>query len=562
MKKILLIIFILTGEIIVNAQVVFEPLDHEVYNFLDILSQKGVIELDDIMKPLPRKYIYEKLKEAEKNNSELTDLEKQELKYYEKEYFFESKFAGDTTSYKKSPNFVGKDEAGRLRLFSYGDNNFKLDVSPILGYQLTLPGNERNTNTWNGIYGYGYFSNFLGYSMDVRVHNESGSYLDEYKYFTPEEGVIPSTRGNLKQHENSIDYSEVQGMASVDWGWGDFVFAKDYITYGYAKSGDVILSNKAPSYPYVRLDLHPVSWLKFHYFHAFLASDVIDSVNFNAGQRDIYRNKYFAWHSLVVTPTKGLDLSIGESIVYADRLEPLYMIPFMFYFLADDFLNNRPNTFKQGDANSQIFFTVSSRDQIKNTHLYGTMFIDELTLAGITGVVFSDNHTTGGLFDSPRNRTQVAGTIGASVTDLPINNLTTTIEYTRINPFVYQHHDPAQTYENANYLMGDWIGPNADLVYLDLNYRFIRGLQLDVWGQYIRKGSDSDSLQYANFQPPFLYGLDTHYQYFGINLKYEPIHEFHVTLGYTNELESDQQDDLLYIGTRTNTFIFSIYYGL
>jgi hypothetical protein len=561
MKRILLVILILAAGIVLRAQVVFEPLDHNVYSFLDILSQKGVIELDDIMKPLPRKYIYKKLTEAEKNISELSNLEKQELKYYEKEYFFEEKLTGDTTEYKKKTNILGRDEAGRYRLFSYADKLFKIDLSPILGYQLTLPGNYRNTNTWNGFYVYGYLSDFLGYSMDVRVHDESGTYLDTYKYFTPEEGIIPSTRTDLKRHENSIDYSEVKGMVSADWGWGDFVLAKDYITYGYAQSGQLILSNKAPSYPYIRLDLHPVSWLRFHYFHAFLASDVIDSLNFNADHRDIYRNKYFAWHSLVVTPTKGLDLSIGESVIYADRLEPVYMIPFMFYFLADDFISNRMEG-NIGDANSQLFMSVSSRNHIKNTHIYGTFFIDELTLAGVTGVLFSNNRTKGNLFTSPRNRTQIGGTIGASVTDIPISNLTTTLEYTRINPFVYQHHDPAQTYTNAGYLMGDWIGPNSDLIYLNLNYRIIRGLQVNAWGEYIRKGSDSDSLQYADRQPSFLYGLNHHYQYFGLSLKYEPIHELHITASYNNYLVSDQQDDLSYIGTRTNTFSFSIYYGL
>jgi hypothetical protein len=556
MKKLLISVFILSVLITLKAQVVMEPLDHDIYNFLDILSQKGVIELDDVLKPLPRKYIYQKLQEAKQNVNQLTDLEKQELNYYEKEYFFERKLAGDTTTYKKNPNFIGKDEAGRYRFFSFGNKMFKVDVSPILGYQLTLPGDKRNVNTWNGFYTYGYFSDYLGYSMDVRVHNESGSYLDENKYFTPKEGIISSY-----VYDNSIDYSEVKGMVSADWGWGDFIFAKDFITYGYAQSGNLILSNKAPSFPYIRLDLQPVSWLKFHYFHAWLASDVIDSLNFNAGYRNIYRNKFLAWHSLVVTPAKGFDISLGESVVYADQVEPIYLMPFMFYFLADDYLSNRYPA-DRGDANSQGFFTISSRNFIENTHLYGTLFIDELTLAGVTGYVLSNNKTTGALFDSPHNRTEAGATLGVSVTDLPVDNLTLTAEYTRINPFVYQHHDPAQTYTNAGYIMGDWIGPNSDLVYLDLNYRIIRGLEFDAWGEYIRKGSDSDSLQYAEVQPPFLYGLNHHYQYFGLNLKYEPIHELHINASYSNYLVSDQQDDQSYIGTRTNTFSFSIYYGL
>jgi hypothetical protein len=561
MKKFFALIIIIWLVIPLTAQVVFEPLDHEVYDFLDILGQKGIIELNDLIKPLSRKYIFEKLREADKAEDKLTSLEKQELKYYEKEYFFEDKLDGDTTQYKKSPNFLGRDEAGRFRLFSYGNPTFKIAVSPIIGYQLTFPKNERNVNSWDGFYAYGYLSDFLGYSMDVRGHNESGSYVDPFKYFTTEEGIIPSDKYDLNIHENSFDYSEVKGMVSAGWSWGDVVFAKDFITYGYAQSGNLVLSDKAQSFPYIRVDLHPISWLKFYYFHAFLASDVIDSVNYNAGMRDIYRNKYFAWHSLVVTPAKGLDLSIGESVVYADRLEPLYLMPFMFYFLADDFISNRIEG-RVGDANSQIFLSISSRDHVKNTHLYGTIFIDELTLAGLTGSVLSSNKTTGTVFGSSRDRTQLGFTLGASITDLPIDNLTLTTEYTRINPYVYEHHDPAQTYTNAGYLLGDWIGPNADLAYLDLNYRILRGLQIDLWGEYIRKGSENDSLQYADVQPPFLYGLDSHYTYLGMNLKYEPIHELNITAGFRSNLNADEQDDGSYLSTRTNIFSFSIYYGM
>ena len=36
-------------------------------------------------------------------------------------------------------------------------------------------------------------------------------------------------------------------MVSIDWGWGNAVVAKDFIEYGYAKSGNLVLSNKAPS---------------------------------------------------------------------------------------------------------------------------------------------------------------------------------------------------------------------------------------------------------------------------------------------------------------------------
>jgi hypothetical protein len=36
--------------------------------------------------------------------------------------------------------------------------------------------------------------------------------------------------------------------------------------WGSGVSGQIILSDKAPSFPYIKLELEPVSWLKFVYF--------------------------------------------------------------------------------------------------------------------------------------------------------------------------------------------------------------------------------------------------------------------------------------------------------
>ena len=54
------------------AQVAYEPFDSEIYNFLEKLSSKGIIEINDLVKPLPRKYIYEKLIQVQNNSVNLT----------------------------------------------------------------------------------------------------------------------------------------------------------------------------------------------------------------------------------------------------------------------------------------------------------------------------------------------------------------------------------------------------------------------------------------------------------------------------------------------------------
>jgi hypothetical protein len=111
--------------------------------------------------------------------------------------------------------------------------------------------------------------------------------------------------------------------------------------------------------------------------------------------------------------------------------------------------------------------------------------------------------------------------------------------------------------------MGHWMGHNSDLFYMDLSYRFLRGLKADVWWAYIRKGSSDYSDQYTvNFQPDFLFGLRTNYKYFGFNLKYELIHELNFEVRYKMTETSSEQTDGSFIDDKINEFAFSIYYGL
>ena len=181
--------------------------------------------------------------------------------------------------------------------------------------------------------------------------------------------------------------------------------------------------------------------------------------------------------------------------------------------------------------------------------MYGTLFIDELTING--------------LFNPEEERNQVGFTLGGSVVDLPIDNLTLTAEYSKLYPFVYDHAIQTQTYENLSYVMGHWMGNNADQIYGSIRYRFLRGLETSVWARYIRKGEAGDILdQSIQPQPPFLFGLRTNFTYLGAMVKYEFIHELFLKIRYQYMKTSQQQEDLSFINKTVNEFHFAIYYGM
>lgn len=526
------------------AQVVYEPLHRDIYGYLSRISQKGLIEYDDLIRPLTRKYIANKLLEIKNNSDKLTSLEKDELEFYLTDFGREIDLVQKKEIESSSLSYLGKDQYGRIRAFSYRDNLFSLNVSPIAGGTFGSRDEKSYRHRWSGLYFYGNLS-WLGFSFDFRDNNEVGETIDIAKSFTP----VTGTHTRFPK-PNSIEYAEAKTVLGLDWSWGSFSFGRDFMEWGYGKSGLLVLSQKAPSFPFLRLDIQPVDWLSFNYFHAFLSSDVVDSQKtyFESlgGKRIIFRDKYLASHTLTIRPFKGLSLALGESVVYSDKLEFSYLFPLMFFRINDHNLSRQRN---EAGSNSQFFFNVSSRNHLPNTHLYGTIFIDEITIAN--------------LFDKQGQRNQVGFSLGASVTDLSLNNLTLHLEYTKIYPFVYTHYIPTQTYQHASYRLGHWMGHNADQIFASINYRIIRGLQTEFYIQYIRKGDEGQIIQqYVQPQPPFLFGLRNNYSYFGGEIKYEIIHELFARLIFQQNKIERQQTDLSFTNKTLNEFYFSLYYGL
>jgi hypothetical protein len=534
-----------------HAQVVYEPLYEDVYNFLRRISQKGIIEFDDLIRPLPRAYISKKLSEADSLSSQLTSLERDELEFFLKDYYHERWLSEGNNKQTEHLDYFGHDPADRWRMFSYGGDGFKINADLILGAEIGYVKDAKQTHFWNGIYSYGYIYDVLGFSFDFRDNTESGTTIDKTKIFTPETGVVARTDMNTYQYSpDKMEYSEAKMMLATDWKWGSLAAGKEFIEWGYGDNGLLVMSQKAPSFPLIRLDINPVEWLSFNYFHAWLSSDVVDTTSLypteNGDYRFSFREKYLASHTLTIKPTRGLDISIGESIIYADQLEFLYLIPITFFRLADHYLSRQANS---AGSNSQFFAQVSSKGHIKNTHLYGTLFIDEFTIDGIG--------------DPETEKTQIGFTLGSSVTDLLLDNLTIKLDYSKIYPYVYQHYINTTTFESNSYVMGHWMNNNADQVFGSLKYRFIRGLEALVWARYIRQGERADeSQQFELPQPPFLFGLRTNYTYLGGQIKFEILHDLFARANYQYLKTSKQQEDLSFIDETNHEFYFAVYYGL
>jgi hypothetical protein len=247
-------------------------------------------------------------------------------------------------------------------------------------------------------------------------------------------------------------------------------------------------------------------------------------------------------------PWKGLNLSVGNSIVYSDQnLNPLYFIPFLFFNAVDAVKNNYDN---DAGSNSQLFFNISSRN-LRHVHLYVSLFIDEWK--------------TQRLFD-PELHNFTSLKVGFKVDDLWLRNVSLIAEYTRTQPMTYKHFIPSATFASNDFTMGHYLKDNSEEIFLQIAWRPYRGLMVSgSWTQAIR-GEDIPYDYNAGYpvdQIPFIQNKTWQCNSLELTARFEYTSNGYFFMRY---LHSEQTglpgyQPLLFTGTR-DTFCTGICIGL
>lgn len=544
-KKIIIFVFITVN--IVTAQSVYEPVyNNEVYDFLRHLNLKGKITFNPEVTPLPRMQIAEKLLELNIKRSELTEVENSRLDFFLKEYFDEtSRLKSDSDGIESG--FFKSSGKQRLRFYNYSSRSFSISIDPVLGLNFGNNYGGDYRHRWNGAGFFGYLGDNWGFSMDFRDNEERGKNLDSVKTFTPSSGINRMITG-----DNYFEYSEVNAMLSYSWSSGAISIGKEHINWGSAAGGKLIMSDKAPSFPMIRLDVQPLDWLRFTFIHGWLHSGITDSTAFRTSlveNRDSYSPvpKFIAAHLISADITDELTVSIGESMIYGDELEPLYLIPVMFFRLADHYLADRESN--TGD-NAQLFADVSYKIPSLRSGLYSSVFIDELSITNLL---------------KGKNLSAVAFTLGGMIADPVIPNSSFTVEYTRLNPFVYMNSDPVHLYTNHGYQLGHWIGSNGDQLFASYTQYLSAQLKFNVEMKYVRKGqTELPEQQYRLPYPSFLYGARLSQMLLDFSVRYEFIHSLVAEAYYQYRKTEDEEAGRVFefVKGRKNSFGLKLYYGL
>ena len=457
------LIISLLSSVLIYSQDIPEHISYtRIYDFLDELAGDGFIEINSVAKPYSRTFITEKLLQAQTQNNLLNKRQQKDL------IFFLNDFALEQNNLPDTHLNLWKNELSKAAFiqpaFHYRDTLFRARITPILGMHITHNNNGNIIKRWYGAE----FQAMMGKNLSVygslRDISFEGpllarpQYLNDFPGCEYKESMAAAGGG---------DFSDSRGGIKYAWRWGSVGLVKDNVIWGDNYHGSNILSGRSPSFPMLTLHLKPAKWFEMQYFHGWLVSNVLDSTRYyidNLGAKQFrMANKFIAANMFTISPVRKLNISVGNSIIYAEpNVQAAYFIPIAFYKSLDHTLTKGLAIENQ---NSQVFFNLSSRN-IKHLHLYSSVYVDEVSFSRF-------------LPSNPQNN-PISYKIGANLTNLPFQNLSITGEFTRSNIINYKHSIPVLTWASNGYNLGSYLDDNSQEIYLALRYKPIRGLDLNL----------------------------------------------------------------------------------
>lgn len=512
----LFLFFIIINITLGLSQEVPHPVNNPgVYEFLDELANLNIISINSSIKPFSRQFIAERLKEAIDKKEKLNNRQKKELDFY-------------LLDFGKELN-EGKNWKRRKDLFYYKDSLFSFNINIIAGAELFHNFSD-NAKYWrNGAEARGYIGKW-GFYASLRDNHEK-PLLGRPGYLTKRDG------GHIK---GTTDWSEMTGGVTYSWKWGNAGLVKERQQWGNNYNGSNIFGGNNPSFVQIALQLNPVKWFSFSYFHGWLNSMVVDSADsywvtnsYGTDFREVYHKKYIAANMFTFIPIRGLYISAGNSIIYNDEnVNPAYLIPLFFYKSVDHSLTSGID-----NMNSQLYFDISSR-QIRKLHLYGTLFIDELSVSRIS-------------MASQWNFLSYKA--GFRTSDFPFRNISLTTEFTYTYPLTFQHYVPTLTFETSGYNLGHYLRDNSREWYSSIDFRPFRTMNISFFLSDAIRGPDYTSAGGSRLGNPPLISEEWHQTFYGLKAGFQIINDLFIWASISkNEITGNKTwSPAFFYGSRT-----------
>lgn len=431
--------FIFAMMIFVNAhaQSVSVPIGHPVYDFLERLEAYNIFSpLALRVQPVSRAEVFDMLHHADSLlTNYLTSAEHSSLQRY----------LGEFTDPAISAPAARNAEPHLLRL-EEGDSQIFVDALATQEFEFRRGGTtgEKNlSRTLGGVRLRGTLSGSLGIFLEGTNTLERGA-DDSLEVFRPDAGAPVTLSGSSAFKD--------QAMAAFYFRlpWARFEIGRNQLSWGSSPATQLSLNRRNLPVDLLRLQ---VTWrlFQFTYVHANLRAD---------------RSRYFAGHRLDVALGKRGRAGIYEGVIYGGRdVEFQYLNPLMPYHTAEHLLGDRDNNVLGID------FTFYPQ---RGKKIYGEVFVDDLSLEFPIGTYWGN---------------KLAYLFGILVVrPLGWRDADMRVEYTRVDPFVYTHHDSVNVYAHSGESLGSRLGPNADRLSIALAYQPHRDVRFTATYLHDRKG--------------------------------------------------------------------------
>ena len=441
---------------------VYVPLEHWVYRFVERLEAQGrAAGRADGIKPYSRQKIIELLDDVDKKyRPELSPIEWGELDLLRREFDREHEQA--LIHYRARGGAVFADVLARQQTDRF--SGWGRSAAEVV-YRHRGGGIVR-----------GRIGRHVGFRMAFEQVREQGSRRYAYRHDLYERRIdLPQLKGHAADfHEGTAYVKFAVGPVEVQLG-------KDEALWGPAPEQNLGLGNNAPSFNMIRLQSR-FGAVKLVSISAELrpcpnrpdsplcvgTADSAATYAVNGMVRLLDRQKYLAAHRLEIALTPWLDLGFQEVVVYGDRgLEPSYVNPLMFYWAAQSHLGDKDNLLLGLDLDihpgrGRRYYLAYLVDDLKKARIFSDDFANKFSLQA--GMLWVDP-------------------LGWADSELRA-------EYVRIEPWLYSHRFPINTFRHFDSPLGHALAPNSDQWQVGLTKRAARDVEFAVHVTRSRHGDN------------------------------------------------------------------------
>jgi hypothetical protein len=460
------------------------PIDHWGYRFIERFETKGVLHgLGDGIKPFSRGEMaiaLDRVRRAVAQGYGLSRVESSQLTRLLDEFEDELPSA---TSAKRSvrTGFFERAQHGHMPLLyrtERGEIGADFLVRQQSDWRQGRAGSDDEKIYRNRVGGIvqGRWNDLLGFRLAFEQTREQGSrrYILRDDVFERRLEFVQLKGGLADFHQGTAYLTFALPFAKV-------LIGKDEVRWGPAPGDNLGLSNNAPSYDMISLRsrlgafklvsiagfLRPCPDRPDSPLCAGVGSE--DSYIVNGVARRLEREKYMSAHRLEVALAPWIDVGFQEVVIYGDRgPEWTYLNPFMFYWAAQSYLGDKDNM--------MMGFDVDMRP-LSGLRLYAAYVVDDLKKLKIFTNDFANKFSlqSGLLWIDP----------------LRVADSDFRAEYVRIEPWIFTHKIPINTFRHFDSPLGHALGPNSDRWRLGLMHRPSRDWEVEIELSRTRHGDNA-----------------------------------------------------------------------